>query len=473
MPSVTERFLSAGFAERLAMAADGPSAAILAECLGGDALAEYQQLAARLDSSHLGASEPANLIFLPGVMGSSLNSAGLGGIWWLDVLNRRHIRDLRLSADGETDHDPRARIEPVGLMGAYEGFLAATYASGKFAHLALPYDWRKPLHSSAGRLREAIAGASEESGGPVHIVAHSMGGLLARLTLMTYPELWESIGRVVFIGTPHYGSPAIAGYLKNHLWGFESLALLGRYLDRSAFRSLRGVLNLMPAPADVYPGAAPGAHPCANFDLYDAAAWRLDLNPGERAELQAALDDTALMYRDLHAWHERLDTELRERMAVIAGVGQRTLFRLAYQPGFGFHWRHMDRITRREPGNVHREGDGRVPLASAALSGVEIRYVDAEHGKMPTVPAVYQDAFRFLRGRPMQLGRSPEEALDHSHLSGAIESITPVLAAGGATPVGDDPGYLNMAEIEDVALDTLDAALAAGQFPEFTRVRIL
>ena len=105
---------------------------------------------------------------------------------------------------------------------------------------------------------------------------------------------------MAFIGTPHYGSPAIAGYLKNHLWGFESLALLGRYPDRSAFRSMRGVLNLMPAPEDVYPGAAPNAHPCANFDLYDADAWRLDLNPGERAALQAALDDTARLHRDLH-----------------------------------------------------------------------------------------------------------------------------------------------------------------------------
>ena len=64
----------------------------------------------------------------------------------------------------------------------------------------------------------------------MHIVAHSMGGLMVRTTLMNYPELWRRVGRIVFIGTPHYGSPAIAGYLKNHLWGFELLALLGRYL---------------------------------------------------------------------------------------------------------------------------------------------------------------------------------------------------------------------------------------------------
>jgi hypothetical protein len=78
------------------------------------------------------------------------------------------------------------------------------------------------------------------------------------------------------------------------------------------------VLNLMPAPADVYPTAAGGAHPCANFDLYDAAAWKLDLPPPEHEALQSALDDTAAPHRDLHHWHADLDPDLRERMAIIA-----------------------------------------------------------------------------------------------------------------------------------------------------------
>ena len=60
-----------------------------------------------------------------------------------------------------------------------------------------------------------------------------------------------------------------------------------------------------------------------------------------------------------------------------------------------------------KPGTEHkrldREGDGRVPLASAVLSGIEIRYVKAERGQMPTIPSVHQDVFRFLRGQPMQL----------------------------------------------------------------------
>ena len=52
------------------------------------------------------------------------------------------------------------------------------------------------------------------------------------------PDLWNVVGQIVFVGTPHYGSPAIMGYLKNHFWGFELLALLGRYLSRATFQTM-------------------------------------------------------------------------------------------------------------------------------------------------------------------------------------------------------------------------------------------
>jgi hypothetical protein len=458
---VIERFLRAELDERLTMAADETYAVALTDLLGADGLADYRRLAATVGPGHLAGGTPTNLIFLPGVMGSLLASAGLGGIWWLDVRGLKHLGDLRLSADGTGDHDPRARVEPVGVMSDYEAFLAATYETGDFGHRAVAYDWRRPLRDSAERVRDAIVRAHEESGGPVHVVAHSMGGLLARTTLMSYPGLWPLLGRVVFIGTPHHGAPAIAGYLKNHLWGAEAIALLGRYLDRAAFRSLRGVLDLMPSPADVYPGAGDTGHPCANFDLYDADAWKLGLAGDERAGLQSALDDTARLHRDLHSWHRGLDPDQRERMAVIAGVGRRTLFRLGYRQGFGARWRHMDRVTRREPGSPHREGDGRVPLASAALEGVEVRYVEGEHGKLPGIPAVHQDVFRFLRGEPMRLPRTPLEALDRPHLADDMGSA------------GDDPGYLDLTDVDELSLDALDEAVSSGRYPAFNRVRIL
>lgn len=80
-------------------------------------------------------------------------------------------------------------------------------------HEVFPYDWRKPLSASAASLRDLIIRTFETDGNePVHPVGHSMGGLMIRTTIMLHgDELWTKPGRIVFIGTPHYGSPAIAG----------------------------------------------------------------------------------------------------------------------------------------------------------------------------------------------------------------------------------------------------------------------
>jgi pimeloyl-ACP methyl ester carboxylesterase len=476
MPDVIQEFLGATFERRLTLVHAPAHEAALRGYLGAAAFDEYRNLARTLDGHHLSGRPPENLVFVPGVMGSLLYSHGLCGVWWLDLRSLKHIKDLRLASDGQTDADPRARLEPFGLDSTYEAFFAATYQTDDFRHVAFAYDWRKPLAFSAARLRDTIVTAAQANGGrPVHLVAHSMGGLMVRLALARHPDLWDRIGRVVFLGTPHYGAPAIAGYLKNHLWGFELLALLGRYLDRATFRTLWGVLSLLPAPSGTYPDTRQGeSHPCVNFDPYDARAWRLDMDEDERRRLQTVLDAAAAQHRELRSWHVGLDQDQRDRMAAIVGVGYRTLFRLAYHEGFGFHWRHMDRVVSRKPGDPHRDGDGRVPIASAALEWLgENRYVRAEHGQKPGVPAVSADVFRFLSSKRMQLPESPEAALDE-HLAATPEtSATPTLSATNDDPNGEDPGYLEVEPYTADRLDNLDVALANGRLPDFARVRLL
>lgn len=59
----------------------------------------------------------------------------------------------------------------------------------------------------------------------VHIVCHSLGGLVVRQLLVQAPEL--PIGRIVTLGTPHAGS-RVARRLARYRWG---RALLGHSLD--------------------------------------------------------------------------------------------------------------------------------------------------------------------------------------------------------------------------------------------------
>ena len=58
---------------------------------------------------------------------------------------------------------------------------------------------------------------------------------------------------------------------------------------------------------------------------------------------------------------------------VIAGVGEKTVFRLEYDDGFFGVWERAKKVRSRQPGNPDREGDGRVPLRVGAAAGREVR----------------------------------------------------------------------------------------------------
>jgi pimeloyl-ACP methyl ester carboxylesterase len=486
-----EIFLAADTRERLRLVRDPASEAMLRGYFGDAGYNDYVRIARRLDRSrHLAWNHPTNLIVVPGVMGSLLESRGKSGVWWIDVRTRDHINDLGLSPDGAGDLEPANRVRAFNIDTTYEPFLVAVNERDDFGHDVFPYDWRKQLTHNTAAFRDLILKTWEDNRHqPVHLVAHSMGGLMVRAALMLHgDQLWPKLGRIVFLGTPHYGSPAIAGYLKNHLWGWELLALLGLYLSRDTFRTMWGVLGMMPAPIGIYPGTRPGEsqdwesddrdvynHPCANFDMYRAAAWELDLDAERAVALEHVLAGAADLHRRLYEWHQTLDPEKRRRMLIIASVGYKTLFRLAYQHGLSWRfWADMEKVTDRREGNRHREGDGCVPLAAAELEDVETRYIKGVHRSLPNIPDVYREVFRWLKDEPLELPRTAKAALSQ-HLAGDTgTSVAPNLD-GSARIVRshDDPGVLDLAEPDERRLKELKDRLEQGQLPEFITARLL
>jgi hypothetical protein len=208
--------------------------------------------------------------------------------------------------------------------------------------------------------------------------------------------------------------------------------------------------------------------------MYQVEKWALDLTPAQASDLQNALNAAAEFHRRMHEAHEASDQSLRERMVVIAGVGYQTLFRLAYESQFFGLWERMAKITSRTTGDPHREGDGRIPLASATLDNTTIRYVKGLHAGLPNIPAVYNDVFRWLKEEDLDLPDNVYEALS-GHLSpGEGESETPNLdGTARAAAFTDDVGLWEGAEPAPARLDALQAKLEAEQLPEFLRVRLL
>jgi hypothetical protein len=290
--------------------------------------------------------------------------------------------------------------------------------------------------------------------------------------MMYGKELWPKVDRIVFIGTPHFGSPSIAGYLKNHLWGWEELAVLAMFLSRETFRTMRGCLSLLPAPAGIYPGSQPGGeHPCANFNMYDAREWKLDLDAAATVHLQSVLDETRKFYEDLSKSHQELSQDKKDRMLMIAGVGQETLFRLEFDRAFWGLWEKTRKITERTPCDVSRDGDGRVPLASALLEDVTTRYVIGEHGSLPNIPAVAQDVIAWMSEGALRLPQTCQGALS-GHLSAEDTASASPLLDGSAQagrfrdlPQYESPTPEFRAQVE--------ADLDAGRIPQLNLIKIL
>ncbi|HKQ49724.1 MAG TPA: alpha/beta fold hydrolase [Phycisphaerae bacterium] len=470
--TLLEEYLVADYERRISLLKDTKTKAAVEKWMGP---AAFRELMGQLPDTHYLSAGPKNIVFAPGIMGSTLQSIGLGGVWWIDIAQARDKLDqLRLKDDGTGDVDELAEIMPGAVDLSYEPFRRALASAGIFGgSVQFPYDWRKSLRASADAMRDVILKTHADYGKKVHLVGHSMGGLMIRTALMIHgQQLWPKIDKIVYIGTPHFGSPSIAGYLKNHLWGWEQLAIVGMFLSRETFRTMRGALSLLPAPAGVYPGTRNGEkHPCANFDLYKASDWKLEIKADATVRLQVILDEVRQFYTDLYNWHDDLLQEYKDKMLMIAGVGQDGLFRLEFDTILWGSWERTKKITARQKCDVNYEGDGRVPLASAQIEDVTTRYVEGEHGGLPNIPAVAQDVLAWLTGGNLNLSTTCQDALG-GHLSAVDLALQSPLLSGSGVP----NRFRDLPEYENPTPDfrkKIEKDLDDGKIPQINLVKIL
>jgi pimeloyl-ACP methyl ester carboxylesterase len=283
-------------------------------------------------------SEQPPLILIPGIMGSRLRDTSIqqvvwpGGLWRLMF---HHYDELALRIDPQTLEGSPGSIEAFGLTDTaagqhfYDTIIDTLVDSGSFElttpgtpvkdpvtrHLYLfPYDWRLDNVTTARRLSALIDQLRVDYGRPdlkVDIVAHSMGGLVARYLVefgsedvldRDDPPITmagaSKVNRLILLGTPNLGS---ASAIENMIDGAkivverirpETLATLPsvyQLLPNTDQKPLVGI-DGRPLRVDEQDGDSP------ERDLFSVETWR-DLqwsvfNPGvetrlgqERAEL--------------------------------------------------------------------------------------------------------------------------------------------------------------------------------------------
>ncbi|MBD0371836.1 MAG: CHAT domain-containing protein [Pyrinomonadaceae bacterium] len=317
-------------------------------------------------------AERGNVVAIHGIMGGELTATDRKGssdqIWVkaLKIMNG-WLGRLRLGDDGRSEYDERYDVRASGIMKRYYGELLLSL-SEKWNVRAFWFDWRKDLKLAATDLEAQIDGWFKD-GEPVHLVAHSMGGLVARTFIKKYPERWKSMwdekengrrgGRLVMLGTPNYGSFAIP----QTVTGIESMVRKLALLDiRHSRTELLEILNSFVGSYQMLPSpqVMPEMQPLYNAGTYTGA------NVPQR-HLDNAL-----------AHHQYLSDVVDEaRMIYVAGYGQPTFSSI----------RDFKKIGTIEAYDVTLDGDGRVPHALGLLrrNGRQVGpvyYIKEEHGNL-------------------------------------------------------------------------------------------
>lgn len=303
-------------------------------------------------------SPKGSVIVLPGIMGSSLTVDG-HEVWvnkW--QLLRGRFAHLEVNGDGR-------RVEPSGLLKQYAPLVS--HLAGNWQVFTVPYDWRRDITEAADLLAERIEHDDVRLGEQeVHIVAHSMGGLVARAFVAKHPDLWERVGgRLIQLGTPNWGSFAIANALMGEELLLRALAFADVFHDK---QDLVEVLSTFPGAYQLLPWVA-RTLPDGNNDhagLYNRAAW------GEDTSIRQELLDRAKTFQQ--SIEGTVDPS---RVIFIAGDGHRTPYRLRIEAS--------GQISL----GITEHGDGRVPH-DFGFEGLDVPtfFSGARHGDLASAPDV-------------------------------------------------------------------------------------
>ena len=333
------------------------------------------------------ADRPAVLV-LPGILGSHLKRDGKR-IW----LGFRFVNGLKHLA---WDPATAASVEPDGPIGSVYDDLIERLAD---SHEVIPFafDWRRPIEDEAARLATAVdaaLSARNQSRQPVRLLAHSMGGLVARTMNLEKPETWKRMmaregGRLLMLGTPNGGSWAPMQTLSGDDTFGNALVAFGALFDNGGARKMMagmpGFIQLQASLLD----------PVLALDK--ASTW------------QKLADDDLAALRERSVWHSegsqrtiyewgappqsvldqavKLRRRLDEQVDTLGGDAGKILMVVGcadFTPA-GM----VQTSDGLEYLDAPDSGDGRVTLASALLPGARTWKVDAEHGDLPSEASAF------------------------------------------------------------------------------------
>ena len=308
------------------------------------------------------------VIIIPGLIGSELVNKETDEVVWFD-LQRSKTDDLRLPISADLDKN-RDNLVPRDILRniKYLKFLPETeiyqklassleipgdYTEGKWdapgengfqdTYYVFPYDWRRDNVENARILNRRMAELKAKLKRPdlkFNIVAHSMGGLIARYAAM-YGDTdalngtrrpvptWAGaahINKIFLVGTPNEGSiSSLNALVKGYALGggginipfIQSLSKYDMFTLPAIFQLLphSGTIrafdeNLKPLKIDVY---NPATWEKYGWAVYDDEKFSKEFTVEEQAQAKAYF--RAVLHR-ARRFHEALDSKINAKSAI-------------------------------------------------------------------------------------------------------------------------------------------------------------
>jgi pimeloyl-ACP methyl ester carboxylesterase len=332
--------------------------------------AEYELLAPLARAAGAATIDATTQVFiLPGIMGSQLGRVRAApwppNLLWIDPSDivAGRLAELRLPG--------AASLVTLGAISYTYFALRLRLRAAGLAVQAHDYDWRQGISQQGQLLAAKLRAVSRQR---VVLVAHSMGGLVARAALMQ-PGL-DHVSHVITLGTPHGGTFAPVQALRGTYPSVRRLAALDTV--HTAEQLAQEVFSSFPSLYEMLPVA--GAH--SEVDLHAPGTWP-PTGPQPQSELLRAAPG---LQQQLAASDARYTS--------IVGTGIRTVTGLARR-GDDFEY------------TVSSAGDGTVPTWSATLAGADNRYLHSEHSALPRDAQVAAAIVSLLHGDRCLLASTP------------------------------------------------------------------
>ncbi|TXC67299.1 hypothetical protein FSC37_21205 [Piscinibacter aquaticus] len=309
-------------------------------------------------ASRAGSTPRPIAVVVPGTMGSALSSRDRAVWLAYFALLKGGLGDIAID---------QPDVRPTDLLDDFYGPLLEHLTRTHRVEIH-PYDWRRSVREAAQQLAQRLEGLlpeAERTRQPVHIVAHSMGGLVARAMIAdggAGAQVWRRMSalpgsRLLMLGTPNLGSHEAVRWLTGTNPTEAKLALL------DFTRGTNGVIDIVRR----YPGLAE----LLPFDQEpspwaQAATWKqlkTALGAGFPLADEAVLREAATTWKLLRAAAPEPG-----RMVYVAGCQNATVIdHEVVDEEFGSMRRQLRFIAT-------REGDGTVSWASGRLPGVPTYY---------------------------------------------------------------------------------------------------